>query len=1109
MSRPTFADLQGGINLLLLIDGGVLRARVNAAKHVAASASEVSTYERPMRDWSVVSETRGSFGTIAGIVLREYAPPQSPAGNAASTDVANTRGRRSRLAVMAAVDSGESVARQLRAAFSIVKDVLHPNLLDLVGCNSVAGFSILFEAPMLGTLWKALADNAIPPNERVRVALGVALGLEYLHAIGYVHGMLSSQSVHLQPNLRAQIMPGRLEPEWSAAEANPAVANLVVGQPCLRWLPAETILTGAATSATDVYSYSVLLWEIFSSNSSSSTSGGGGGGGGGGGTGHAIPYMNQFPGTLGAEGPGVAGGDSLYAFAKAHNEMPPMAFPAVPDEEGGELLHAIYEACHAVHPPDRPWLSGVASSLLEGAVQSGKSRWEQNRTQLNSIQKLGEGQFGNVYKMETRLFSADGESDFVAVKQLKVSSHTLPSAPSAAPAVQLEADFFAEIDLMKQLRHPNLVTLLGVCTDVRPYLMIMEFLKGGSLEEWLPDNGPKVSQERLTFMLHQVALGFVALGQASLVHRDLASRNVLVDEYMHVKVADYGLSREVEENCDYYTIQTHRALPLRWTAPEVVKTLRYTATSDVYSYGVLIFEVFSFAERPYNAIYDDAQFIRFLSDETAPPPHTELLFAPFNVPSPPAPVMQLMADCTSRTPARRPTFEEIVKITQRSRIISTKGASEMPVSRVPKRPKFKQKVKPVWDLRGAPDGEWRTLLVGKCSGTFVIHSCSTADAGSDIVCSLSTVTPGGSSILEKQIHRLDDARVKIGGSAHAHASIEALIRFYQDPLYFAHNVVIDLPTKLVAPPAALRVGGHNTGFANGQQGVDGRYIVPWFRDGEQPGLPVVEPGGALPQLEQLASEGGEQTVYQPPDVPYAAGSSTGAHYTFGLAPYNPLRHIEMASVSDSELDDAVAKVNKYCKGDLLKDFRTAMDYAKQHAHLGKTMRWTIGGQTETSSLTQTDIAVIYMYTMDTDFYERLNQELGGYLQGTGHHVVEDFLPITKLLVNALNKLPPSSQKLYRGVNLPYKVVLGRSNKVGETVMWKSFISCSTSPEVLRDFLGGSGESAGEQRTVFQIMTISGVRVKDYSAIAEEDEVVLQPGVSVRHRRYRFVREKYN
>ena len=122
-------------------------------------------------------------------------PPSSSGGDGGGGGGSAAKLPRTTLAVLPATCSAGSVASQLQAAFVILKDVRHPNLLELMGCNSVKGFVVLFEKPMLGTLAQALDDDAIPHNERKRVALGIALGLEYLHAIDYVHGMLTSQEV--------------------------------------------------------------------------------------------------------------------------------------------------------------------------------------------------------------------------------------------------------------------------------------------------------------------------------------------------------------------------------------------------------------------------------------------------------------------------------------------------------------------------------------------------------------------------------------------------------------------------------------------------------------------------------------------------------------------------------------------------------------------------------------------------------------------------------------------------------------------------------------------------------------------------------------------------
>jgi serine/threonine protein kinase len=182
------------------------------------------------------------------------------------------------------------------------------------------------------------------------------------------------------------------------------------------------------------------------------------------------------------------------------------------------------------------------------------------------IEKPGSGQFGDVQKMATSMFAEDGKSlDFVAVKMLqppKAASaasgysggHTVSTgcaatiAANSAADLKVRGEFLDKINVMKQFRHPNLVRLLGV-------LLILEFLVGGSLEDWLPVNGPKLlkpTAAKLVHLLHQASLGMLALSRALneplIVHRDLAARNVLIDEKLQVKVAYYGLSRDVEED---------------------------------------------------------------------------------------------------------------------------------------------------------------------------------------------------------------------------------------------------------------------------------------------------------------------------------------------------------------------------------------------------------------------------------------------------------------------------------------------------------------------------------------------------------------------------------
>jgi serine/threonine protein kinase len=305
------------------------------------------------------------------------------------------------------------------------------------------------------------------------------------------------------------------------------------------------------------------------------------------------------------------------------------------------------------------------------------------------VEKLGEGQFGDVMKMATTLFSDDGSLDFVAVKMLKLGVSAVATAYDNAPQAvatacddafaKAEADFLSEIDLMKRLRHPNLVTLLGVCTRAPPFFAIVEFLKGGSLDSWLPENGHKLlhpAPTKLIHMLHQIALGCQALARSGIVHRDLAARNVLVDDRLRVKVADYGLSREIDDDKNYYRLATERPMPLRWMAPEAVITLTWTSAADCYSYGIVVFEMFTFGGFPFGSVDSDVDFIEVLTGSA--PIHPLLLAQVAAVlgrhgASIPPLVSELVQQCTARDPDRRPTFEDLAHLTASRLLTSIDG----------------------------------------------------------------------------------------------------------------------------------------------------------------------------------------------------------------------------------------------------------------------------------------------------------------------------------------------------------------------------------------------------------------------------------------------------
>uniref|UniRef100_A0A3B3Q8J6 Tyrosine-protein kinase receptor n=1 Tax=Paramormyrops kingsleyae TaxID=1676925 RepID=A0A3B3Q8J6_9TELE len=215
--------------------------------------------------------------------------------------------------------------------------------------------------------------------------------------------------------------------------------------------------------------------------------------------------------------------------------------------------------------------------------------------------ELGEGAFGKVFLAECYNLSPTKDKMLVAVKTLK------------DPTLAARKDFQREAELLTNLQHEHIVRFYGVCVDGDPLIMVFEYMKHGDLNKFLRAHGPDAmilvdgqplptsGELGLSQMLHiatQIAAGMVYLGSQHFVHRDLATRNCLVGNGLLVKIGDFGMSRDIYST-DYYRVGGHTMLPIRWMPPESIMYRKFTTESDVWSFGVILWEIFTYGKQPW------------------------------------------------------------------------------------------------------------------------------------------------------------------------------------------------------------------------------------------------------------------------------------------------------------------------------------------------------------------------------------------------------------------------------------------------------------------------------------------------------------------------------
>ena len=259
--------------------------------------------------------------------------------------------------------------------------------------------------------------------------------------------------------------------------------------------------------------------------------------------------------------------------------------------------------------------------------RKGNKAWETDRKSINFVKKLGASQFVEVWM---GIWNGNTE---VAVKTLK-------------PGTMDVHEFLKEAALMKKLRHPKLIQLYAVCTKEEPIYIITELMKHGSLLEYLRGDGRSLKLPQLIDMGAQVASGMAYLEEKNYIHRDLGARNVLVGENFICKVANFSLARLTYKGI--YNEHADKKFLIKWIAPEAVKYSRFTIKCDVWSFGILLYELITYGQYPYPGI-NNAQVLDVLQNGHRMP-------CPMGCPEL---MYEIMRECWKDDAASRPTFEAL------------------------------------------------------------------------------------------------------------------------------------------------------------------------------------------------------------------------------------------------------------------------------------------------------------------------------------------------------------------------------------------------------------------------------------------------------------------
>ncbi|KAM6962724.1 insulin receptor b [Aplochiton taeniatus] len=345
--------------------------------------------------------------------------------------------------------------------------------------------------------------------------------------------------------------------------------------------------------------------------------------------------------------------DSAYFYMQHKDSLPmsviigPVIFIILLLFVGGGVFYVLRKK--QIEGPTGPLIASSNPEYLSASDVYVPDDWEVAREKINVLRELGQGSFGMVYEGLAKDIVKGEPETRVAVKTVNESA-----------SLRERIEFLNEASVMKAFSCHHVVRLLGVVSKGQPSLVVMELMTHGDLKSYLrclrpdsesnPNNLPPPTLKEILQMAAEIADGMAYLNAKKFVHRDLAARNCMVAEDNTVKIGDFGMTRDIYET-DYYRKGGKGLLPVRWMAPESLKDGVFTAHSDCWSFGVVLWEISTLAEQPYQGLSNE-QVLKFVMDGG-------FLDRPENCAER---IHNLMSMCWQYNPKMRPSFQEIIEM---------------------------------------------------------------------------------------------------------------------------------------------------------------------------------------------------------------------------------------------------------------------------------------------------------------------------------------------------------------------------------------------------------------------------------------------------------------